>query len=143
MVNGVFCMGKRFSLVGLIAWLAVCMAGCGMIQEEKGESRAVDYTVVKKEDIPEEIKEVIDTRKQEGFQMTFQSEGEMYLLKGYGIQSTGGYSIQVEYVTENDEEIHIRTKLIGPATREEQKDAISCPWIVVKIESRDKKVIFD
>ena len=75
--------------------------------------------------------------------MSYQCENELYLMRGYGIQSTGGYSIQVEYVTENKEEIHVKTKLIGPESKEEQKDAISCPYIVVKIEKRDKRVIFD
>ncbi|MBS6196445.1 MAG: protease complex subunit PrcB family protein [Clostridiales bacterium] len=136
-------MGKRLSFVCLIALLAVCIVGCGMIRKKGGEAKKVDYTVVKNEDQPAEVKKVIDVKKQEGFQMTYQCEGELYMLKGYGIQSTGGYSIQVEYVTENKEEIHIKTKLVGPASKEEQKDAISCPVIVVKVENRDKKVIFD
>lgn len=134
---------SRLSFVCMLALLAVSIAGCSMIQKKNKEGKKVDYTVVKNEDRPAEVKKVIDVKKQEGFQMTYQCEGELYMLKGYGIQSTGGYSIQVEYVTETEEEIHIKTKLVGPASREEQKDAISCPVIVVKVENRDKKVIFD
>lgn len=136
-------MGRRLSFVCMIALLAMSIVGCSVIQKKKSDVKKVDYTVVKKEDRPAEVNKVIEVKKQEGFQMTYQCEGELYLMKGYGIQSTGGYSIQVEYVTENEEEIHIKTKLIGPSSREEQKDAISCPVIVVKVENRDKKVIFD
>lgn len=136
-------MGKRLSFVCMIALLAVSIVGCSMIQKKTGEGKKVDYTVVKTEDLPAEVKKVIDVKKQEGFQMTYQCEGELYLMKGYGIQSTGGYSIQVVSVTENEEELHIKTKLVGPASKEEQKDAISCPYIVVKVETRDKTVIFD
>lgn len=136
-------MARRLSFIFLIALLAVSIVGCGMVKKKRGDAKNVDYTVVKKENQPAEVKKVIDVRKQEGFQMTYQCENELYLLKGYGIQSTGGYSIQVEYVTENKDEIHIKTRLMGPASREEQKDAISCPYIVVKVENRDKKVIFD
>lgn len=114
-----------------------------MAQGKTGDNRKVDYTVVKKEDLPAEVKKVIDSKKQERFQMTYQGEGELYIMKGYGIQSSGGYSIQVEYVTENEEEVHVKTKLVGPASREEQKDTISSPYLVVKMEDRDKKVIFD
>lgn len=136
-------MGKRLLFVFLIALLAVCIVGCSMIQKKAGEEKKVDYTVVKKEELPPEVKKVIEIKKQEEFQMSYQCENELYLMRGYGIQSTGGYSIQVEYVTENKEEIHVKTKLIGPESKEEQKDAISCPYIVVKIEKRDKRVIFD
>lgn len=136
-------MGKRMLFVFLIALLAVCIVGCSMIQKKTGEEKKVDYTVVKKEELPPEVKKVIEIKKQEEFQMSYQCENELYLMRGYGIQSTGGYSIQVEYVTENKEEIHVKTKLIGPESKEEQKDAISCPYIVVKIEKRDKRVIFD
>lgn len=136
-------MGKRMLFVFLIALLAVCIVGCSMIQKKTGEEKKVDYTVVKKEELPPEVKKVIEIKKQDEFQMSYQCENELYLMRGYGIQSTGGYSIQVEYVTENKEEIHVKTKLIGPESKEEQKDAISCPYIVVKIEKRDKRVIFD
>ena len=136
-------MEKRVSFIGLITLLVFCIVGCGMMQKKSGEEKEVDYTVVKKDDLPAEVRKVIDIKEQEEFQMSYQCEGELYLLQGYGIQSTGGYSIQVEYVKENSEELHVKTKLIGPSSREEQKDAISCPWIVIKTENRNKKIIFD
>jgi hypothetical protein len=136
-------MLKRISFVCLIAVWAASIVGCSMIQKKTGELKKVDYTVVQDKELPEEVKEVIETKKQEGFQMMYQCEGELYLMKGYGIQSTGGYSIQVEYISENEDELHIKTRLTGPASREEQKDAISCPYLVVKMENRDKQVIFD
>ena len=94
-------------------------------------------------ELPPEVKKIIEVKKQEEFQMAYQCEGELYLLRGYGIQSSGGYSIQVEYVRENEEELHIKTRLLGPESREEQKDTISCPSIVVKVENRNKKIVFD
>lgn len=137
------CMGKRFLWLCLLVMLTTGSGGCAAASEKNEKTQKIDFTVVKHEDFPEEIKKVIDERKQEEFQMTYQSEEELYILKGYGIQSAGGYSIQVEYVTENTDEIHMKTRLIGPSSREEQKDVISCPYLVVKIENRDKKVIFD
>lgn len=143
MVSGRRRMGKKALFFCLLVWLAAGIVGCSMAQGKTGDNRKVDYTVVKKEDLPAEVKKVIDSKKQERFQMTYQGEGELYIMKGYGIQSSGGYSIQVEYVTENEEEVHVKTKLVGPASREEQKDTISSPYLVVKMEDRDKKVIFD
>ena len=38
--------------------------------------------------IPDEIRKVVDVKKQEEFQMTYQEEDMLYLLQGYGIQSS-------------------------------------------------------
>ena len=75
--------------------------------------------------------------------MSYLCEGELYILKGYGIQSTGGYSIRVEYVKEIEDEIHIRTELVGPDSAETAREAVSNPYLVVKVDAADKTVIFD
>jgi len=46
-------------------------------------------------------------------------------------------------VTETTEEIHIKTKLVGPDSSSTETEAVSCPVIVVKMEAREKKIIFD
>lgn len=135
-------MGKRLVFVWVVTAL-LWLTGCRIVQEEKEEGEPVEYTVVKKEDLPVEVKTAAEEKKQEEFQMTWQCEGVLYLMRGYGIQSSGGYSIQVLSVTETKEELHVQTKLVGPVSRESQKEAISCPYIVIKVEDRDKKVIFD
>lgn len=133
----------RLSFIVLIAALAMGIVGCGMLQKRQEERTAVDFTVVKPEDYPDEIRELIAKKGQEEFRISWQSEGERYLLVGYGIQSTGGYSIQVEYVEETRDAVCLKTKLIGPDDPQKQKDAVSCPYIVIKIEDRDKKTVFE
>ena len=93
--------------------------------------------------IPDEIRKVVDVKKQEEFQMTYQEEDMLYLLQGYGIQRSGGYSIRVEKVSENDTELHVKTKLIGPKGKDGGTEGISCPYLVIKVENRHKKVVFD
>ena len=134
---------ERISFIVLIAALAMGIVGCGMLQKREKERTPVDFTVVKPEDYPTEIREWIVKKGQEEFHVSWQNEGERYLLVGYGIQSTGGYSIQVDYVEETKDTIYLKTKLIGPEDPQKQKDAVSCPYIVVKIEDRDKKVVFE
>ena len=127
----------------MITFLALSIVGCGMMRQKTEEGRPVDYTVVKKSDYPKEIQEFIDKKRQEKFQVSFLCQEGLYLVKGYGIQSTGGHSIQVEYIKETDDEVHIKTQLIGPDTSKERQDVMSCPIVVVKMEARDKKIIFD
>ena len=136
-------MRKQLAFWGMTTFLALSIVGCGMMQKKKEEGTEVDYTVVKKADYPQEITEFIEEKRQEKFQVSFQCQGCLYLVQGYGIQSTGGHSIQVEYIRETSDELHIKTKLIGPDASEKRLDVMSCPVIVVKMESRDKKIIFD
>ena len=70
----------------------------------------------------------IYVKKQEEFQMTYQEEDMLYLLQGYGIQSSGGYSIRVEKVSENDTELHVKTKLIGPRGKMCIRDRNVCTY---------------
>ena len=113
------------------------------MQKKSVQGTDVDYTVVKRADYPQEINEFIELKQQEKFQVSFLCQESLYLVKGYGIQSTGGHSIQVEYIKETDDELHIKTKLIGPEASKQHLDVMSCPIIVVKMEARDKKIIFD
>lgn len=136
-------MIRRITFVLAIALLAMGIVGCGLIQNKSKEGKALDYTVMKGEDYPPEISKLIDAKKQEEFQMSYLCEGELYILKGYGVQSTGGYSIRVEYVKEIGDQIHIRTELVGPDSTEAARQAISNPYLVVKVDASDKPVIFD
>ena len=88
---------KKISL-GILAAvvLIVGLSSCGIIKIDREEKQKLDYTVVKEEDMPREIQALIEERKEQEFQMAYQSGNELYLVKGYGQQEGGGYSIQVE-----------------------------------------------
>lgn len=133
-------------LIGrILLLLAVCcVCGCGAAKSaDGGERNAVDFTVVRQDDLPEKVGKLTEDKRQEAYEMSYRYGGALYLMRGYGIQDTGGYSIQVEYVEENEEELHVKTRLVGPKNRSEQTAVVSCPQIVVKVEDRDKKIIFD
>ena len=136
-------MRKQLAFLGMITLLALSIVGCGMMQKKTAEGTDVDFTVVKKGDYPKEIEEFLEEKRQEKFQVSFSCQDGLYLIRGYGIQSTGGHSIQVEYIRETEDALHIKTKLIGPDISEQHLDVMSCPVIVVKMEPREKKIIFD
>ena len=119
-------MNRSMVLLLLIVVLAGSIWGCGRMRQKKEKEHGVEYTVVGEDQIPDEIRKVVDVKKQEEFQMTYQEEDMLYLLQGYGIQSSGGYSIRVEKVSENG-----------------GTEGISCPYLVIKVENRHKKVVFD
>lgn len=92
--------------------------------------------------MPKELADTIESRKTEGFTMSFDSDGYKYIAVGYGTQSTGGYSIRADEVYEEDSRIVVHTTLIGPSAGEAVNRKETYPYIVIKIEYRDKEIEF-
>ena len=103
------------------------------------------FTVIAEDNIPEELFQAIEEKKTEGFKITYQDKGFVYICMGYGQQETGGYSITVNSLYETDNAVYFDTTLIGPKPGENEgkKVSKSYPYIVVKTEMIDKPVVFE
>ena len=131
---------KKLSLILLVGFF---LMGC---QENPGYAdkvRDIDFTVVSDSELPDELRGVIEEKKENGFKITFADGDDLYIVIGYGKQNTGGYSIVVNelYLTPNA--IFFDTELFGPKTGEVVEEIPSYPYIAVKIEYMDKSVVFD
>ena len=82
-----------------------------------------------------------EEKKASEFRVTYQSGKELYLIRGYGKQMSGGYSIQVKELSASSTAVFFETKLMGPSA-EEQSGAPSYPYIAVKIQYRKEPVQF-
>ena len=133
---------KRAGQILWILLLSLCIAGCGIRSMSGQEEQELDFTVVKEENIPDEVRDILQEHKGEKFQMTYQSEDYLYIMVGYGLQNSGGYSIAVEGLTLAGEGICCETRLLGPDGGEELTTAVSYPYIVIKTEYRDAPVLF-
>lgn len=131
-------------IIPLILLAAVLFAGCGISKEESSDKISdVDFTVVEDIDIPDEVKEVIEERKANPFQVAFVTGDAAYIIVGYGEQPTGGYSITVDELYLAEDGIHVNTTLVGP-----EKDATvdsnpSYPYIVLKTEATEEEITFE
>lgn len=135
---------KKHTIVLILLGLVLCLlCGCKVTNMKSEEKKPLDYTVVDEADIPPAIASLIESKKQEEFQITYQDGEYLYLLRGYGRQKTGGYSIQVEELSLFAESIFFATSLIGPGKEEEPSLEPSYPYIVVKLEYREAPVQFD
>lgn len=122
------------------------LAGCSEKKDPMEKIKDLEFTVLSEDNIPEELKAVIEEKKDTSFKMTYQDNGFMYICVGYGEQVSGGYSIAVNalYLTENA--IYADTTLLGPDPSDPaagKKNSVSCPYIVLKTEFIDKPVVFD
>lgn len=133
-------MKKMFFLLFIMA-MTLMLGGCRLVRIEEEERKPVTYTVVRTGELPEEAETIVEEKKAGKFQMTYQSGNDLYLIRGYGKQMSGGYSIQVKELSESSTAVFFETKLIGPAP-EEQSGEPSYPYIAVKIKYRDNPVQF-
>ena len=103
----------------------------------------IEFTVTEKQDIPEELEEMIAERKEEGFQLSYADQGELYLAVGYGTRPTSGYSIKVKALYETENAVYIQTELLGPSKEEKITEKQTYPYVVVKMEWIDKNIVFE
>lgn len=134
-------MGKGLTVCLLVIFF---LTGCSKIGSETESSRQkIDFTVVEQREIPEKLMEVIEKNKQEEIRLSYRDGGFLYLVRGYGKQKTGGYSIAVVECTEDETAIWFDTRLLGPESQEKLPDDPSYPYLVVKMELREKEVMIE
>lgn len=131
---------------GIVLVSALCfLGGCREQKDPLEKIRDLEFTVLAEENIPEELKLVIDDKKSGSFKVTYQDGGFLYICIGYGEQVSGGYSISVNelYLTRNA--VYFDTTLSGPDPSDEaaKRNAPSYPYIVIKTEFVDKPVVFN
>lgn len=119
------------------------LAGCNLLSEEKIKLRDLEMTVLSEDKIPAELKNIIDEKKSQPFQLTYKDEGNLYICIGYGEQSTGGYSVVVNELYLTDSSICVNTSLLGPESADRDNQVPSYPFIVIKTELLENPVIFE
>ncbi len=127
-----------------ISWgiALLLLSSCSVEKLKTEKLRDIEFTVVDEDDIPEEFKDDIEEKEEKVFKMTYEDQGYLYIAEGYGKQSTSGYSIEVDSVYETENAIYVRTNLIGPRDEEMISSKSTYPYIVIKMESVDKNVVF-
>ena len=123
----------------LTGWLTACTTS---VQQSESQDD-MEFTVVSEERLPEELKEIVEGKKESAFKLTYADEGYLYICTGYGKQDSGGYSITVDSLYETENAIYVNTNLLGPKAGSASGNSPSYPYIVIKVEFRDKTVVFD
>lgn len=136
-------MKKWAAGILLIVLMCCSLWGCSIEKVRAKDGVKPEYTVMKEEDFPDKVRELVEQNREKEFQMTYQDSGFLYLMKGYGKQETGGYSIQVQDLSLWGNAIHLETMLLGPEEGEELTGEPSFPCLVIKMKYREEPVIFE
>lgn len=124
-------------------WLALVigsillLAGCS--QEPDKARVPTAYTIEEERGLPDVLLQAIQENREREIRMTFEDGDDLYLVRGYGKQKTGGYSITVEECEEDSDTLYFTTRLIGPKEEVRQKEP-SYPYLVVRVAATEKKV---
>lgn len=135
--------GWKLTLASCILMMVFAAGGCGMVRDHTEKLDDLEYTVLSPDEFPAQLVEVIEEKKAGAFRLTYTDEGYLYICVGYGEQETGGYSITVKELYETANGIYIDTTLMGPKEGEQISEAVSYPYIVIKLADLGKSVIFN
>ncbi|MEG1848658.1 MAG: protease complex subunit PrcB family protein [Lachnospiraceae bacterium] len=131
--------------VSLLLLSGILLCGCQSKAQEDMDTkiRDLEFTVATEDNIPQELKQNLETAKAQEFKTTYMDKNYLYICAGYGEQKSGGYSIRVKelYLTKNA--IYIDTELCGPTPEEASRQVSSYPYIVIKTELIDRNVVFE
>lgn len=134
---------KKIALILCCILITLTFYGCKKEQSEVKKLKDLEFTVVEEADLPEELLTSINEKKSTPFKMTYSNDNYLYIVRGYGEQRSGGYSITADELFLAEDGIHFKTTLIGPGKDELVTQVITYPYIVVKTEFLDQKVIWD
>ena len=134
---------KKWTAGILLIVMCCSLWGCSIEKVRAKDGVKPEYTVMKEEEFPDKVRELVEQNREKEFQITYQDNGFLYLMKGYGKQETGGYSIQVQDLSLWDNAIHLETMLLGPEEGEELTGEPSFPCLVIKMKYREEPVIFE
>ena len=138
----VFFMQKNRLLTGaLIFFLMIIVSSCGIEKISRKKIKDIDFTVVAEIEMPLEVKQIVEKRKEQPFKVTYSDNQYTYIIIGYGRQNHQGYSIKVNNLYETKNGIYIKTEFQGPKEYSNSEN-VTYPYIVVKIQQTDKSVIF-
>lgn len=132
---------KWLTWLSAIVLLSLCLVGCSLTDGEQ-KRVAVEFQVVPFDEAPQKLQEIVENHKKEEIKMTWEGEEGLYLIRGYGEQPTGGYSISADAVELSEDGLHVTTTLIPPQQVPAAREA-SYPCIILFVENTGQEVTFE
>jgi len=129
------------TIISLILCLSLFLVGCEK-ETRPAKIGKLEYTLVAGSDIPQELKKLINDRKKKAFELTYSENSCLYIVKGYGKQKSGGYSIKINEFYQAKDTLVLDTELFGPKKDQKVSDQPSYPYIIIKTEYREEPVTF-
>lgn len=142
------------SVLGLTFALFLCLFTVGCSFNKKGDKEKIEYTICDETKIPDELRDIIEEKKNGVFKLSYVNNDAMYIAIGYGAHNRQNLSVIVDDVYKTDNAIYVETNLyttdeIGMAEEATAGDAVRAgepsmyPYVVIKCNKYDLPVVFD
>lgn len=135
-------MLEKIFEMGVIISLGVILCSCALLDTSDKKVSEISFSVVDVSELPDEIQSMLEEKKKDSFRMAYHTDKTSYIILGYGMQETSGYSIQVNDVYQGENGIWVDTDLIGPEKSERAENTQSYPFVVIKTDKVDQTIRF-
>ena len=138
-------MGKRKKILCLgilLMLLGIANCGCGIEEKNDKKLKDLEFTIVSDKEVPEELDKIISEKRKDEMKLTYMTDDNLYIVRGYGQQKTGGYSIKVKELYQAENAVYLDSELVGPGENDVTEKAKSYPYIVLKMEKTEDVVVF-
>lgn len=132
---------KALLFLSLLLVLLCLPVSCSKQEEKKKE---VSFEICKETELPDELRRLIEEKKEEPFRFTYENSAYLYLAVGYGIQPEGEYVVCVESLTESEAALYVDTVLIsmGHGTNRKIGTPSSYPYVILRCKKNGKRAVF-
>ena len=134
---------KIFLLLVFLFATALVIISCGRGSNNIKRSE-LEYTICTETELPDELKVMIEERKEKEFQLVYENSAYCYLAVGYGRQKNDNYVVDVKDFYESEEQIILDTILISSSKADTDKTGYleTCPYIVIRCAATEKPASF-
>lgn len=140
--RGQFCGRLTFLLVAALVFMIFC-AGCSRF-EKSDDGEPLLYDVCDETMLPDELKAVIDKKKENAFNLVYSNSTYTYIVMAAGVQDRDDVGVQLDEMYKDDNAIYVKGVLRQVATPTDGVDGdnVSYPYLVVRILRMDVPVVF-
>ncbi len=134
---------KKRLLYLLCIGLLFSVPACSVQKKQTEKIKDLRFHLVREEEVPEELLDVIEEKGMEEFHLTYADQGNVYIARGYGEKEMTGYKVEVRACYETLDAICIETELLGPSKEEKVTDRRMNPYVVIKVKDIGKNIRFE
>ena len=116
---------------------------CGQSRDAV-KKKEIEYKVCSDTELPDELKTMIEERKEKEFQLIYENSVHSYFVAGYGRQKCAEYAVTIKAFYDEGDNILLDTLLVNHSKAETEKSGQSelCPYIVIRCDLIKKPVVF-
>ena len=134
----------KFILAVCMSVLMLCIFSACTLFKEAEEGEKVDYDICDESMLPQELKDIINSKKEEAFNLTYSNNTYTYIVICAGTQNRSDVGVEIEELYKDDNAIYVDGVLkqiasAGDATA----NTVSFPYTVIRIQKTTCPIIFE